>query len=157
MFTRTMLMSVAVLTGLLAMVGCQGVEVPYSQRIVVQLREISKENPAQANIQVDSKDVFGPADLAPGETRNIPIHEPSSETGPKLTPGQVHRISWRLEKKGMPGKVGDIEMRIFSGTNTVIKSDSTTYLMPNIPKTWYVDVRLAQPGTAPPSTPRTGS
>jgi hypothetical protein len=133
----------------MALAGCQGVEAPYGQRIVAQVAETTAENQATANIQVDGKDVFGPVDLAPGERRNVPIHEPQ-DAGPKLTPG-VHRISWRLEKKGMPGKVGDIELKIFSGTNQVIYSTSTKYRLPNVPYWWFVDVKVAQPTTAGPA------
>lgn len=142
--TRTSILGLATLvlaTGLLA--GCQGTQLPYDQRIVAVLRETTNENPVTATIKVDGKEYFGPGDLTPGATREIVIHDPASESVHKLAPGQAHRITWKLHRKGMT-KVGSADMVIYAGTKP-IKSASTKYMMPGFWAEGWLDIKLTQP------------
>jgi hypothetical protein len=147
-----MLAIVAMMLGGIALAGCQlaPVEVPYNQRLVVQLRETSGENPVNAEVKLDGKTVFGPNDLAPGDRGSSPIrlHEPDLDA-PKLSTGQTHRISWRLHRNGTLGKAGNAELTIFSGTKPIkTQWSSTTGVMPGFAVEWYVDIKLSQPPAA---------
>ncbi|MDD4891400.1 MAG: hypothetical protein PHU85_15885 [Phycisphaerae bacterium] len=145
------LVGLVALAGLLA--GCQGYDLPYDQRVVAVLRETTNENPVQATLKVDGKEVFGPGDLTPGATREIVLHDPAADSARKLTPSTGHRITWRLHRSGRMNKVGSADLMIYSGTK-MIKSDSTKYIMPGFWVDGWLDVKLVPSGgpakTAPP-------
>jgi hypothetical protein len=154
-----MLAVAAMVVGGMALAGCQltPVEVPYNQRLVVQLRETTGENPVNVEVKLDGKTVFGPNDLAPGERdKTIRLHEPDLDA-PKLSTGTTHRISWHLYRNGTWGKAGNAELTIFSGTKPIkTQMSSTSSVLPGFAVDWFVDIKVTQPqaaGASPGKTP----
>ena len=151
MTMRNIFAIAVMVAGGVALAGCQltPTEVPANQRLVVQLRETSGENPVNVEVKVDGTTKLGPIDLAPMERdKRVFLHEPDQDA-PKLSTGQTHRISWRLYRNGTWGKAGNAELTLFSGTKQIkTQMSSTNGVLPGFAVEWFIDVKLVQPPAA---------
>lgn len=144
--------AIAVFLAALA-VGCNSYNVPADQRLMVQIKEISEENPVKVVMTVDGQDPPRfTGEISPGKEYRLLLHDPDPAGKFKLSAGEKHRIWWEIHRNNHLGKVGNGEVTVWSGNEALITTNST-WIMPLFKWQWSIDVTLGEPTAAPSAEP----